>query len=181
MSRLSLLPLSALLSLLTFVACYHQSEQHVDQDASTLQALQFKESGLDFQQEVYPILHRSCMPCHNSGTLPQIIERVKNASFEPIDDDPNQTRERLLAELEELQQNMDDGLPLSYTNKEIVHQNFAQLPGEFYLLLEKGVMPPPWAPELFNEIGWEDYQPLTREERIVLLRYAKPYSQPFLR
>lgn len=175
-----LLPLSAIVALLFFVACYQQSEEQVLDESQALQSVQIKESGVDFQREVYPILHRSCMPCHNSGTLPQVIERVQNTDFAAIDGDPGQTRERLLAELEELQQNMADGMPLSYTNKEKVHKNFAMLPGEMYLLLEKGVMPPPWGPELLKAIGWEDYQPLSAEERVTLLRYAKPYSQAFL-
>ncbi|MBF2055570.1 MAG: hypothetical protein IGS03_19130 [Candidatus Sericytochromatia bacterium] len=181
MSIYPLLPLSAIVTLLLFVACYQQSEEQVLDESQALQAAQVKESGVDFQHDIYPILHRSCMPCHNSGTLPQVIERVQNTDFPPVDGDPGQTRERLLAELEELQQAMRDGLPLSYTNKEKVHQNFAMLPGEMYLLLEKGVMPPPWGPELLKAIGWEDYKPLTAEERVTLLRYAKPYSQPFLR
>ena len=132
---------------------------------------------VDFQK-VGNIMRQSCMPCHNKSYLPQVINRVKVAKFKEIDGD---TRLRILAELEELQRFMDEGIPISFTSEEQVHKFFRAVPGELYLMLEKGVMPPPWAPELMKQINWPSYTPLSWENRIEILRYAKPYSQQYLR
>ncbi len=133
--------------------------------------------GDDFA-EVQKILLSSCMPCHNRQNLPVVIDRVKKASFKDIDGD---TRLRILGELEELEQYMKDGMPISFTGKEEVHKFFNATPGEFYMMLEKGLMPPPWAPELMKQIEWPSYQKITIEKRLTLLKYAKPYTQKYLR
>lgn len=131
----------------------------------------------DFKK-VGDIMTHSCMPCHNKSYLSQVINRVKVADFKEIDGD---TRLRILAELEELQGFMDEGMPISFTSEEQVQKFMQAAPGELYLMLEKSVMPPPWAEELMKQINWPSYTPLSWENRIEILRYAKPYSQQYLR
>lgn len=128
--------------------------------------------------KIQKIITSSCMPCHNRQNLPVVISRVEKAGFKDIDGD---TRQRILGELGELEQYMKDGMPISFTGKEEVHKFFNATPGEFYMMLEKGLMPPPWAPELMKQIEWAGYQKLTIENRLELLKYAKPYTQKYLR
>lgn len=129
-------------------------------------------------QEIYGILTASCMPCHNRETLPQVIDKVKTASFQDID---GETRLRILGELEELAQYMKDGMPISFTGEQELHRFFAVTPGEFYMMLEKGMMPPPWAHAMFEKIEWPGYKTLGFEERVRLMQYAKPHSEKYLR
>lgn len=82
----------------------------------------------------------SCMPCHNKQTLDTVIGRVKAAPFEAIE---GKTRLRILAKLETLKAYMDEGLPISFTHKTEVDKYIQQTRYPFYLMLEKGVMPPP--------------------------------------
>lgn len=132
----------------------------------------------DTFEGVFVALHNSCMPCHNHSTLPTVIARVKTADFSNID---GETRLRILGELEELKVLMDQGLPLSFVNKDNIHNAFTAMPGAFYTMLEKGSMPPSWAPRLMQEINWPHYVPLNWDKRIELLKYAKPYSEKYLR
>lgn len=126
------------------------------------------------------------MPCHNRDRLPKVIDEIKQSSFAEID---GISRIRILAELEKLSAKIEQGAPLDYTQEATVHQNFKALPGALYTLVERGEMPPPWAPELMQKIsggmmqrtGWFYYEPLSWERRIDLLRYAKPYSERYLR
>lgn len=129
-------------------------------------------------QEIYGSLTASCMPCHNRATLPQVIQKVQAASFQELD---GETRVRILAELEELQQYMKGGVEVSFTGKEELHRFFDSTPGEFYMMLEKGIMPPPWAHALMDEIKWPGYRPLSIDERVKLMQYSKPYTEEYLR
>lgn len=132
--------------------------------------------GLDFAA-VQLRLTRSCMPCHQRQILPEVIARVEQARFEGIGGD---SRLRILAELGELETMLAEGMPLSFDDQASLRRLFAATPGEFYLMLEKGLMPPPWAPELMRRIDWP-YQALSGAERAELLRFSKPYSMRFLR
>lgn len=129
-------------------------------------------------EDVRPILSMSCMPCHNRHTIGTVIERLEKHSVETLD---GETRERVLAEIGELRQYMEDGVPLSFTSQQEMEKFFKAAPGEFYTMLEKGVMPPPFAVELMEHIGFTDYTPLSWENRIKLLQYAKPYSKAYMR
>jgi len=152
-----------------------------EEQAAQTQSLAVSESAaLNFEKDVYPLITRSCMPCHHSATLPEVIARVKALEPGRFKEEDGDTRLRLLGELEELQMHLDEGLPLSFTDREQVHKSFERLPGEFYLMLEKGLMPPPWGDDLLAAIEWPNYQPLSWEERVLLLKYAKPYSQQWL-
>lgn len=124
--------------------------------------------------KVQQILATSCMPCHNRQNLPVVLERVKQARFSDIS---GKSRLRILTELEGLSQLMQEGLPLSFTSQKELHQFFLASPGDFYNMLEKGVMPPPWGPELMQAINWPSYQALTLEDRLELLKYAKSVTQ----
>ena len=128
--------------------------------------------------EVFKITYTSCLPCHNKNTLPQVIEKVKAASFAEVAGEP---RSRILAELEELKAVMTDSPPFSFSSGEKeLKEFFNAFPGEFHLMLERGVMPPPWAPELMKAIAWPNYKKLGVQERIKLLRFAKPFSSKYL-
>lgn len=124
--------------------------------------------------KVQQIMATSCMPCHNRQNLPVVIDQVKQAHFSSIG---GKTRLRILAELEGLSQLMQDGLPLSFTSQEELHQFFLTNPGSFYTMLEKGVMPPPWGPDLIKELNWPGYQALPIEDRLELMKYAKAAAQ----
>lgn len=136
------------------------------------QISQSTDSNSDFLK-VQQMMVASCLPCHDHQTLPTVIERVKQANFNQIE---GLTRLRLLAELEELEHLMQNGLTLSFTNQEELHRFFVAEPGTLYLMLEKGKMPPAWAAELFKQINWPGYQTLTIENRIELLKYAKSFQ-----
>lgn len=125
-------------------------------------------------QEAFQIISKSCMPCHNHTTLEKVITQAKAAKFESIEDE---SKDRIVAALEDLQADMQDGLPLSYTTEANMQRLFTVMPGELVLMLEHGVMPPPWAPELMKTIEWDSYQPLTVEKRIALLRYGRSNSK----
>lgn len=129
-------------------------------------------------EDISPIISRSCMPCHNRHTIGTVIERLEAHSVDALD---GETRERVLAEIGELRQYMEDGVPVSFTSQQEIEKFLKAMPGEFYTMLEKGVMPPPFAPELMKHIGFTDYQPLSWENRIKLLQYAKPYSKAYMR
>ncbi len=131
----------------------------------------------DYNQ-VARALSSSCMPCHNQAALSEVIKRVKAADFKEID---GETRLRILGELEELKVYMDEGVPISFTSKAQVDQFIKVTPGEFYMMLEKGGMPPPWAPDLMKAINWPNYEILKLEDRVEMLKYAKPFSQKYLR
>lgn len=142
---------------------------------------QASEPPLPSQEEflrVQTIIASSCMPCHNSQTLPDVIARTEKAGFKDIDGD---TKARILGELDELQNYMKSGTPISFTDQQVLHQFFKATPGEFYMMLDKGLMPPPWAQELMKEIKWPNYHPLQSAERIELLTYSKPFAQKYLR
>lgn len=129
-------------------------------------------------EDISPIISMSCMPCHNRHTIGTVIKRLEN---HPVEDLDGETRERVLAEIGELRQYMEDGVPVSFTSQQEIEKFLKAMPGEFYTMLEKGVMPPPFAPELMKHIGFTDYQPLSWENRIKLLQYAKPYSKAYMR
>ncbi len=130
----------------------------------------------------YPIVARaiasSCMPCHNKQTLETVIQRVQAAQFEAIE---GESRLRILAELETLKAYMEDGIPLSFSSKAEVDKYLQSSRYPFYLMLEKGVMPPRWAAELMQQIDWPNYQVLPLSDRIEMLKYAKPSAQKYLR
>lgn len=161
----SLSLLSLLLFLLPLSACSSDQEA-ADADVP-----------VTFEQ-AHAVLATSCMPCHNRQTLPQVLEKVRLASFSEID---GESRLRIINELESLLAAILSGSPLDYSSAEHLQQNFQGMPGEFYNVLEKGVMPPSWAPELMRQIQWSGYTPLTPANRVLLLRFAKPASQKYLR
>ena len=129
-------------------------------------------------EDISPILSMSCMPCHNRHTIGTVIERLEKHPVQTLD---GETRERVLAEIQELRQYMQDGVPVSFTSQQEIEKFLKAAPGEFYTMLQKGVMPPGFAPELMEHIGFSDYRPLTWENRIKLLQYAKPYSKAYMR
>lgn len=124
------------------------------------------------------IIAASCMPCHNRQSLPKVSALTRAAKFKAIGGD---TRLRILGELGELKAYMDSGMPISFTSKDELQQFFAATAGEFYVMLEKGVMPPPWAPELMQRLNLNGYQKLGPQQRLELLRFAKPYTEEYLR
>lgn len=128
-------------------------------------------------EQVSGVLSHSCMPCHHRQILPQLIDKVRSASFAEIEGEP---RTRILHELEGLLADILSGAPLDYSRVENLQRNFQGMPGEFYNVLEKGVMPPPWAAELMKQLQWP-YTPLSPEHRVLLLQFAKPSSQKYLR
>lgn len=140
-------------------------------------SLPIKISDADFNK-IQSILSSSCMPCHNRRTLPEVIARTEKGKFKAIGDD---TRLRILGELGELKDYMEGGLSISFTSKEELHKFFESTAGEFYLMLEKGLMPPPWAVGLTQEIKWPLYQKLSAENRLELMKYSKPYTERYLR
>ena len=123
---------------------------------------------VDFTK-AFKVVASSCLPCHGRTTLPEVITRVKKAKFVEIE---GETRERIIAALEGLHDDMKEGIPFSFTSEEEVKKFLATTPGEMVLMLEKGVMPPPWALALMKEIKWS-YTPLEVNERLLLLRYAR--------
>ena len=129
-------------------------------------------------EEISPILSMSCMPCHNRHTIGTVIERLENSDVDVLD---GETRQRVLGEVSGLRELMDDGMPISFTSEAELQRFMKAVPGEFYTMLQKGVMPPGFAPELMQRIGFTDYKPLTWENRIKLLQYAKPYSKDYMR
>lgn len=128
--------------------------------------------------EVFKITYASCLPCHNRKTLPQVIERLKTAKVSTID---GEDRMRVLRELEGLQELLDSGSALGFSSgeKELMDL-FESVPGGLFTMLEKGVMPPPWAPALMDAIDWPNYARLTIDNRIKLLQFAKPYSEKYI-
>ncbi|PIQ23550.1 hypothetical protein COW36_13840 [bacterium (Candidatus Blackallbacteria) CG17_big_fil_post_rev_8_21_14_2_50_48_46] len=128
--------------------------------------------------EVFRITYFSCLPCHNRKTLPQVIERVKAAHFDTVD---GEDRLRVLAELEGLKDRQDKGEALGFSSgqEELMHL-FGGIPGGFYIMLERGVMPPPWAPDLMQAIDWPNYERLSIENRAKLLQFAKPHSERYI-
>lgn len=124
------------------------------------------------------IIASSCMPCHNRQTLPNVIALTQKATFKAIGSD---TRPRILGELGELKNYMDSGLSISFTSKEELEKFFNATAGEFYLMLDKGLMPPPWAPELMQQIKWPHYEKLTPAKRLELMKFSKPYTEKYLR
>jgi hypothetical protein len=128
--------------------------------------------------EVFRITYASCLPCHNRHTLPQVIERVKAGTFDSVD---GEERLRILNELEGLKKRQDEGSALGFSSgQEELMNLFESIPGGFYIMLEKGVMPPPWAPDLMEAIDWPNYERLSIENRIKLLQFAKPHSKRYL-
>lgn len=165
--------LIAFVSWLLFSACEPKAEVAESPTPQTLAA----GSDGDFQA-AFAVIGKSCRPCHNRATLPEVIQRVQAANFTDIEGD---TKHRLLAELEGLRDRMlNDGEALSFTSEAEIKRFLQETPGEFYLMLEKGVMAPPWAPGLMETIGWSEYVPLTVENRVKLLKFAKPYSEKTL-
>jgi hypothetical protein len=164
--------LGLFLGWLTLSACEPTPPKSESQPVA--QTLTTSES--DFQA-AFAVIGKSCRPCHNRATLPEVIQRTRAATFSDIEGD---TRVRLLSELEGLYGRMKDGEALSFTSESEIKRFLNEGPGEFYIMLEKGVMAPPWAPALMNHIGWEEYVPLTVENRVKLLKFAKPYSEKFL-
>lgn len=124
------------------------------------------------------IIASSCMPCHNRQTLPNVMALTKAAKFKAIGSD---TRLRILGELGELKNYMDSGLSISFTSKDELQKFFGATAGEFYLMLDKGLMPPPWAPELMQQIKWPHYEKLTSAKRLELMKFSKPYTERYLR
>ncbi|MGE3725890.1 MAG: hypothetical protein AB7I41_10080 [Candidatus Sericytochromatia bacterium] len=128
--------------------------------------------------EVFRITYASCLPCHNRHTLPQVIDRLKAAKFSTVD---GEDRVRILTELEGLKALQDSGSALGFSSgQEELMDLFESVPGGFFIMLEKGVMPPPWAPALMEAIDWPNYERLSIENRVKLLQFAKPYSQKYL-
>ncbi len=129
-------------------------------------------------EEISPIISMSCMPCHNRHTIGTVIERLEKTNLETLD---GETKARVLAEITELRQYMEDGVPVSFTSEAEIQKFLKAAPGEFYTMLQKGVMPPGFAPELMQHIQFNEYKALTWENRIKLLNYAKPYSKAYMR
>ena len=133
-------------------------------------------SGTAFQN-VSPIIASSCMPCHNPSTLNEIIQHTESADFTEID---NMTRLRILGELKALQSLIAEGEPLHFTSQEAVEQLMKIKPTDLYIRLEKGTMPPNWAPELMKKIDWPNYKKLALDDRVEMLKYAKAFAQKYL-
>ena len=151
-------------------------DQHSSQTAKA-QTVSYTDPVVTYE-EISPILSMSCMPCHNRHTIGTVIERLENSDVDVLD---GETRQRVLGEVSGLRELMDDGMPISFTSEAELQRFMKAVPGEFYTMLQKGVMPPGFAPELMQRIGFTDYKPLTWENRIKLLQYAKPYSKDYMR
>lgn len=123
--------------------------------------------------KVQDIMSKSCLPCHSRQSLPLVISQLKQANVDQIE---GQNRLRIVAELESLERLMEAGNALSFEDKREVHQFFEGHPGSLYIMLERGKMPPAWAPALMKQISWSGYQELSIENRIELLKYAKSYA-----
>jgi hypothetical protein len=107
-----------------------------------------------------------------------VIDRLKAAKFSTVD---GEDRIRVLKELEGLKEMQDSGSALGFSSgQEELMNLFESVPGGFFIMLEKGVMPPPWAPALMEAIDWPNYERLSIENRIKLLQFAKPYSEKYL-
>ena len=128
-------------------------------------------------QTVSTIISDSCMPCHNPSALNEVIQRTESADFTEID---NVTRLRILGELKVLQSLIAEGEPLRFTSQEAVEQLMKIKPADIYIRLEKGTMPPSWAPELMEKIDWPNYKKLALDNRIEMLKYAKTFAQEYL-
>lgn len=167
-----------LTGLILLIACRVESSSDTPQDKSKhVYQASYTDPKVSYE-DISPILSMSCMPCHNRHTIGTVIERLEKHPVQTLD---GETRERVLAEIGELRQYMRDGVPVSFTSQQEIEKFFKAAPGEFYTMLQKGVMPPGFAPELMQQIGFSDYRPLTWENRIKLLQYAKPYSKAYMR
>jgi hypothetical protein len=167
-----------ILALFVLSACRATASSDTAQnEASPIYKASYTEPQVSYE-DISPILSMSCMPCHNRHTIGTVIERLEKHSVKTLD---GETRERVLAEIRELRQYMQDGVPVSFTSQQEIEKFLKAAPGEFYTRLQKGVMPPGFAPELMAHIGFSDYKPLTWENRIKLLQYAKPYSKAYMR
>ena len=155
-------------SIVTIVILVSCSPQEPVESKTTPTPVHSLPAKVDFTK-AFQVVVKSCQPCHGRTTLPEVIKRVKKAKFIEIE---GETRERLIAALEGLHEDMKEGIPFSFTSEEEVKKFLAMNPGEMVLMLEKGVMPPPWAPHLMKQIQWA-YTPLGVNERLLLLRYAR--------
>ena len=166
---------------LVFLCCFFMllacKSQNTNQTEDKVKSTSVSHSSPEEFNKIQTIISSSCMPCHNSGTLKQVIERTQKASFKEID---GETRIRILGELEELNHYMKNGMPISFTSEEELYKFFAATPGEFYMMLDKGLMPPSWGPELMKQINWPNYKVLQSQERIKLLKFAQPYTAKYL-
>lgn len=161
------------LNLGLFLSCAPESKQVPKQEQNSSAQAQ----KVTFDQ-AFAVVSASCMPCHNLATLPAVIEKTRQASFQELD---GEERVRIIHELEKLLEALKAGEPLNLVGEKELHQNFESMPGELYTMLEKGVMSPNWAPALMQQIQWPKYQPLTPENRVLLMQYAKPFSEKYLR
>lgn len=164
-----------MLGLLLGTGCRPEAKQTKQSPTPVASAVALSDD--DFLR-VQTIIASSCMPCHNRQTLPLVIEQTRKSNFKGLGRD---TKLRVVGELEELENYMKSGLSISFTGKEELHRFFSSTAGEFYLMLDKQVMPPPWAQDLMTELKWPGYKPLSPDERLELMRYAKPYTERYLR
>lgn len=123
--------------------------------------------------ETYSVIVKSCMPCHNKRTLPNIIKEVKQANFKEIEEE---TKARIVGALEGLLQRQEEGELLSFDSEKNIQKFYRIAPGAMYTMVNLNVMPPPFAPELMKTIGYNRYVELSMQERIKLLKYANQYS-----
>lgn len=158
-------------------ACRVSTSDQMQKKDKSAQQMSYTDPVVSYE-EISPIISMSCMPCHNRHMIATVIERLEKHSVESLDGD---TRARVLAEINELRQYMEDGVPVSFTSQQEIERFLKAAPGEFYTRLQKGVMPPGFAPELMEHIGFAEYKPLSWENRIKLLQYAKPYSKAYMR
>jgi len=156
-----------------FLSCAPEAKKAPEETQNTASQAQ----NVSFEA-AFSVITASCMPCHNVATLPTVIEKTRKASFSELD---GEERVRIVNDLENLLAALKAGEPLNLVGEKEIQANFAAMPGELYTMLEKGVMSPAWAPALMKEIQWPQYQPLTPEKRVLLMQYAKPFSEKYLR
>lgn len=173
-----ILPYGTLLLLVcAFQGCRSISSENTHTAEKTSHQTSYTDPVVSYE-EISPIISMSCMPCHNRNTIGTVIERLEKHPVQTLD---GETRDRVLAEIAELRQYMQDGVPVSFTSQQDIEKFLKAAPGEFYIMLQKGVMPPSFAPQLMEHIGFTEYKPLSWENRIKLLQYAKPYSKAYMR
>lgn len=132
-----------------------------------------EESPADYSL-VASIIANSCLPCHNRQTLGDVIQLTQDARFAGAGDE---TRLRVLAALQRLASDMDEGIARNFTTQQEIEQLMHLNPELLPLVLEKGVMPPQWASDLMRKIDWPNYQALTVENRVEILQYTTQWPQ----
>lgn len=138
------------------------------------QILVSKESGSQVLfKQAHSIMKRSCMPCHNKHRVSCLAQAIKRQDFKSID---GESRLRIVSAIKGLSEMIDEGMNLSFTSEKEIKQFLKEMPGGLYTMVDKGVMPPPWAPDLMKTLYLHTYRPLSVDDRIVLQKFAVKHS-----